>query len=307
MSHEPALSFVVPAFNAADWIDDTVGSILSQRLDVDYEIVVIDDCSADSTRQRLEALTAREPERVRTWSNARNLGGSATRNRAIALARAPLLYMVDADNLLVAGHVQPLLTALTEARLQAASVAELALFDTDPGHPIRVQPVAQRDGRSTLAELFAFSWVPAAHGNYAFSRRLFDAAGGYDESAGAMDTWTFGMKHLARGYDLAVVPGTRYLHRVGHDSYWIREERLGTNDRHAIEAVKREGRHLPSDVRTKIEALDPADPFFEYVERGSFRPGARLPNSLARRWSRLARRTRRALSSTRPRADSEPC
>jgi glycosyltransferase involved in cell wall biosynthesis len=88
----PQFSVIIPAFNAAATVARTIESVLAQTF-TDFETIVIDDGSTDSTREILE----RYAEHVRVVRQA-NRGLSAARNAGARLARAGWLALLDADD-----------------------------------------------------------------------------------------------------------------------------------------------------------------------------------------------------------------
>lgn len=91
----PEVSVIMPAYNCAHMIRDSIESVLRQ--DVDLELIVIDDCSADD----LDAVMAqyRENPRVVYVKNEENLGVANTRNKGVAMASAPLIAYLDSDDI----------------------------------------------------------------------------------------------------------------------------------------------------------------------------------------------------------------
>lgn len=268
------LSFLIPAYNCEDVIDEAVGSALGQDLHLNAEVVIVDDCSTDATVQCARAWEARFPDRVRVGFHEHNRGGAATRNTAANLATGDLLYMLDSDNVLTEHCVASQLTLMRETGLDAVSVGQLYYFEGSTDNVIDGWVQRHVDGMSTVRHLFETTKVPPSHGNYLYTRRLFDAVGGYPEDAAAMDTWTFGLKHLARGFEIGIDTHSRYLHRLNRpdrESYWSREERAGTNDVNAIRALRSEVDNLPEDLRDLVMALGPRDRFFELALSGAFR------------------------------------
>jgi glycosyltransferase involved in cell wall biosynthesis len=268
------LSFLIPAYNCEDVIDEAIESALSQSVSFDTEVVVVDDGSTDSTAQRVQAWVDRAPERVRFERHERNRGGAASRNTAAGLARGELLYMLDSDNVLPEGCVASQFELLRSTGLDAVSVGQLHYFEGTTGNVVDGWVQRHLDGRTTVRHLFESDKVPPAHGNYIYTRRLFDAAGGYWEDAGAMDTWSFGLRHLVRGFEIGVDPHSYYFHRLhppGRDSYWSREERNGSNDSNAIAALRDDLEHLPDDLMQLTLALGADDRFFALVRAGAFR------------------------------------
>lgn len=109
-----SLTFIVPARNAEETIDQALGSIVSQRL-ADYDVICVDDCSTDATRERMERWAERYPDHFRVIPSAdlatppgrevgpdRSLGVGACRNAALELARGDYVLFLDADDWLSA-------------------------------------------------------------------------------------------------------------------------------------------------------------------------------------------------------------
>lgn len=117
--HRPAVTVLIPAHNAGAFLREAVDSILGQTF-TDFECLVIDDGSTDGT---VEALHAIADPRLRIERNPRNLGLIATLNHGLALARAPLLARMDADDVALPRRLEAQVTAF-------AADPELTLLGT---------------------------------------------------------------------------------------------------------------------------------------------------------------------------------
>lgn len=101
------VSVVVITYNDAEHVTAAVESALAQGDEIG-EVLVVDDCSTDTTAEVLEPLTA-DP-RVRLLLRGSNSGGCGTpRNDGIAAAAYPYLLLLDSDDVLPPGAVQALL------------------------------------------------------------------------------------------------------------------------------------------------------------------------------------------------------
>ncbi|WP_243063523.1 glycosyltransferase family 2 protein [Humibacter sp. RRB41] len=94
---QPAVTVVMPAFNSARTLRDSVQSVLDQTLD-SLELIIIDDASADDTTAVAEELAGRDA-RVKLVSRPTQGGPAAARNTGIAAARGRYLAFCDADDL----------------------------------------------------------------------------------------------------------------------------------------------------------------------------------------------------------------
>jgi glycosyltransferase involved in cell wall biosynthesis len=92
--HRPLISVVVASFNYADYIGDTLKSILAQT-EGNFEIIVIDDASTDRSRDVVKSFSDR---RISMYVNDENLGSSRTYNRGAALAAGRYITYLDADD-----------------------------------------------------------------------------------------------------------------------------------------------------------------------------------------------------------------
>lgn len=102
----PWLGLLVPAHNAARYIETCLRSLLEQAEgDPGIEVLVLDDASSDDTAAILERLAAAHPGQLRVLRAPRNGGISAARNRLLAEATARHLWFVDADDVLLPGAI----------------------------------------------------------------------------------------------------------------------------------------------------------------------------------------------------------
>jgi glycosyltransferase involved in cell wall biosynthesis len=114
----PALSVLVPAYDAADTIGEALESALQQR-PAPHEVIVSDDGSRDELDRALTPFRSHV-----VLVRAANAGLATARNRAAAVATGDLLALLDADDVWLPGRVQ----ALTSA---AADRPDLSVFTTD--------------------------------------------------------------------------------------------------------------------------------------------------------------------------------
>jgi glycosyltransferase involved in cell wall biosynthesis len=92
----PVVSVCIPVYNTERFIAAAITSALSQTYR-DFEIVIVDNASTDTTAQILAAFT--DP-RIRAFRNDENIGAAANFNRVISLARGRYLKVLCADDLL---------------------------------------------------------------------------------------------------------------------------------------------------------------------------------------------------------------
>lgn len=100
------VSIIVPAFNAAGYIDECVQSLLRQTY-CNLQIILVDDGSTDATSEKCDTWVTKD-SRIQVIHK-RNAGLPAARNSGFALARGDWVMFVDSDDLLVSDAVEILL------------------------------------------------------------------------------------------------------------------------------------------------------------------------------------------------------
>lgn len=91
----PRVSVLLTSYNYAEYIGETIASVLGQRGMNDFEIVVIDDASTDDS---LDVIDSFDDPRVRVVRHSSNQGHLGTMNEAFGCARAPYLVQIGADD-----------------------------------------------------------------------------------------------------------------------------------------------------------------------------------------------------------------
>ncbi|MCH4089798.1 glycosyltransferase family 2 protein [Acetobacter sp.] len=89
-------SVVIPAYNAEAFLDRAIHSVQVQTIPP-KEILIIDDCSTDSTRDKVADMTKEDP-RIRLLKTFRNGGPSAARNLGFENATGDWIAVLDADD-----------------------------------------------------------------------------------------------------------------------------------------------------------------------------------------------------------------
>ncbi|MBI1964194.1 MAG: glycosyltransferase [Candidatus Rokubacteria bacterium] len=168
----PAVSVLMGVHDGEPWVGAAVASVLAQTAP-DLELIVVDDGSTDGTPATLAAV--RDPRLV-VVRQARE-GLTRALNRALRLARAPLLARLDADDLALPERLarqREFLDAHPEVGLLGTGAREVDAEGREVG---RVAPPA--DDAAIRRALIRGN--PFVHSSVMLRRSALDAAGGYDE------------------------------------------------------------------------------------------------------------------------------
>jgi glycosyltransferase involved in cell wall biosynthesis len=89
------VTVLMPTYNVAPYVKEAIESVLRQSY-VDFELLVIDDCSTDST---LDVVRGIDDPRIRIVQNERNLGLADNLNRGLSLINTELVARMDGDDI----------------------------------------------------------------------------------------------------------------------------------------------------------------------------------------------------------------
>lgn len=173
----PRISVVMPCFNAAGTLEETLDSLRLQTL-ADWELVAVDDGSTDATGDILSKAAASDP-RIKPVkidnggpSRARNLG-------ALCHARAKVIAFLDADDVCAPERLERLVTAFEARPVSSAFYGRVAFFQHDPRQPDTVSTVRRR----ALSTHVLLGENPVCTtSNLAVRKSALRAVGGFDES-----------------------------------------------------------------------------------------------------------------------------
>lgn len=91
------VSIIMPSYNTAKYISETIDSVLAQTYQ-NWELIIVDDCSTDDTDSVIGRFC---DERIRYLKNEKNSGAAVSRNRALREAKGRWIAFLDSDDLWV--------------------------------------------------------------------------------------------------------------------------------------------------------------------------------------------------------------
>ena len=94
-SKNELVSIIMPSYNTAEYIAESIESVLNQTYE-NWELIIVDDCSTDNTDEIVQQF---DDERIKYHKNKKNSGAAVSRNRALKLARGKWIAFLDSDDL----------------------------------------------------------------------------------------------------------------------------------------------------------------------------------------------------------------
>ncbi len=173
MISQPRISVVIPAYNAAAFLANTIQSVQQQTMP-DWELLIVNDGSSDDTTA-IAATYATADARIRLISQA-NQGVSATRNRGVAESRADLIAFLDADDHWAAEKLHAHLAQLAQHPELGVSFDRVAFVDGQ-GHPTGQVATAPLTGLTP--QRFLYENPTTTTSSWVVRRAAFEQVGGF--------------------------------------------------------------------------------------------------------------------------------
>ena len=140
---EELVSIIMPTYNCAPFIGASVDSVIAQDYK-HWELIIVDDCSTDNTRQVLAAYLAKYPN-IHYTCLEKNSGASVARSQALRQAKGDYVAFLDSDDLWLPQKLAMQLDFMKRNKA-AFSATGYELID-EQGHPKGVAfiPPAETD------------------------------------------------------------------------------------------------------------------------------------------------------------------
>lgn len=131
MKNFPAVSVIVPVFNAERFIGACLKSFLTQTF-TDFELIVVDDCSTDNSVAVAESFREQFGGRLKLMQTETNSGGAALpRNIGLELARGEYVFFADADDFVLETALEILYAAATNAKADVVYTPKYYMYNAD--------------------------------------------------------------------------------------------------------------------------------------------------------------------------------
>jgi glycosyltransferase involved in cell wall biosynthesis len=195
-SNHPKVSFNVPVYNGEKTVARTIQSLLAQSF-TDFEVVVVNDASKDSTPQILNEF--KDP-RVRIIHNEQNQGISRTRNVALRQSLGDYIAIIDADDIALPYRLEKQLQTVQRDPSLSGAFSWILQFTTDADQAASFyRPVCDP---GDLRERIFFE-NPLPHSSAFIDRQVMGQ--GYREDLSCAEDYAKWMELISSGKKFALI------------------------------------------------------------------------------------------------------
>ncbi len=224
----------MPAYNAANYIQETIESVLSQDYE-EFELLIIDDCSKDKTWDIMQKY--KRHLRVRLSRNKINFGVGKTRNKLVGLALGEYITPCDADDIMLQGNLKRHSIFLDNNPKYGAVYSDMLVLEINNNNVMKRPPYIaelEKDLEWDLVQNLV------NHAGSMIRKDLIRKVNGYNETVYSIDDWDLWLK-LAEITKIKYLQGEIYYVWRKHPKGLTRTDKKWKQDYIIImkEAVKR--------------------------------------------------------------------
>lgn len=173
----PLISICIPAYNAERFLPAALESVRAQRF-TDWELIVTEDGSRDSTEDIVRAFARTVSQPVRYDRHQQNLGLPATRNTGIAAARGEWIALLDADDVWTTGHLEAAAELIPHTSAELIHSGSI-LFDSESGRELEIRAPDAKAIADFPRSLFNGTYI-IQPSSVVLRRNLWEDVGGFD-------------------------------------------------------------------------------------------------------------------------------
>ncbi len=236
----PLVSVIMPVYNGAAYILETIQSVQKQNLQ-DWELVIVDDGSTDNTPALLARLS--DPRiRVFVYPNG---GVSTARNRGFSHSRGQFIALLDADDLWTPDKLSDQVWALQQSPANQLAYSRTYLMN-ESGKQVALVRSPRLPQGDVYRLLLTRNFIISIGSNILVRRQAWEEAGGFDPNLTQGEDWEFCCRIAARGDLVAVAKPQVYYRQHGHSASY----QLQLLERATLATIDKMFQGAPSQFQT---------------------------------------------------------
>lgn len=110
----PLVSVIMPVYNHPDFFRKSLLSVLNQKCDFEYEIVIVDNCHPEFQPKNQEIVEELYCDKIRYYINEENIGGVGSENRGVQLAKGEYISFCHDDDMLYEDALNNLINTIRD-------------------------------------------------------------------------------------------------------------------------------------------------------------------------------------------------
>jgi|GEM_PF-1369137 Glycosyltransferases involved in cell wall biogenesis len=255
---EPLVSVVIPAFNASRHIEQSIDSVLNQTY-ANFEIIVVDDGSADDTGDIVRRVMQRDSRIKLHWQ--KNGGIASARNLAVRNSLGEFIAPLDADDLWLPTYLEKQVACMLKAPQSVAVVYAWSQDIDEDGHLTGQFHASNIEGY--VYETLLSHYFLANATSVLIRRAIFEKVGSYNSTFARCEDWNL-MARLARKCEFRVVKEFLVLYRKRRESMTQSYDAMALGQEMTLKAAQHADSGIPAFITSISSSL-----FYGYLAQQS--------------------------------------
>ena len=226
MEKTPAISVIIPLYNAERYFAECLNSLLLQTFQ-NFELIIVNDCSADKSRAIAENYLPKFGGRMKLFDNEKNFGQGVTRNNGLRRATGEYVFFMDSDDMLLLNGLETMYSTAKQFDVDIVDSTRNYRMSNDGKNltPVNLKattpnnkPILESNLEWRVQGLLAdrFSWAPwrrLLRREFLIDNELF-----FPENLRRCEdeVWTHGLLFYAK--KIIHIPLALYLYRLSEGS-----------------------------------------------------------------------------------------
>ena len=202
--HQPLVSIIIPCYNSANYIKETLFSVYQQSYN-NFEIIAIDDGSTDDTLNILYEFATKEP-RLKVIPQ-KNTYYIKARVNAIQHAQGDYLVCLDSDDILGIDYLKVCIEAAEKDKELSIVYTDAILFDSQ-----------NKPWNLPKFELRRFLLENCIYVTALIRKSHYDAAGGFDINMTQLEDWELFISIIKNGGKIKQIHKSLFYYRQRSDN-----------------------------------------------------------------------------------------
>lgn len=196
------VSIVLPTYNGAEFIDQSIQSVINQTYQ-SWELIIVDDCSTDSTPEIIREYSNSD-NRIRIIRNNNNLKLPASLNVGFSKATGVYYTWTSDDNIFDSDALEVMVEAFSNNPRADLVYCDVRRID-DTGHPAKAKQFS-----TSPQFLYLYNVIQAC---FLYRSTVHEELGGYDPSLFLVEDYDFWLRAF-RKHQFIHIKGPHYSYRM---------------------------------------------------------------------------------------------
>lgn len=210
-------SVIMPVYGVEKYLSTAIECVLAQSF-MDFELILVDDCSPDGCPQICDEYAARDP-RIKVVHKPQNEGLGEARNTGLSVAQGRYVFFMDSDDFISRELLKKAYTAITPTT-QVVVFGFISQYENQDGvttwaeavSPPAMQATSEKGiggafVRLSRARVFQYAW------NKVYKRAFLESIGVTFERTELIEDFLFNIAVFDRATDVCSIPNTLYYYR----------------------------------------------------------------------------------------------